>query len=679
MRPSFRLALVSTLFAAACSSGPGTIALNIPPQCNPLRGDDPLDCATPYPSLTYEQKGTSNTGMLLDIPPASAAAKGEPTVLPTSVDGVPIDPTAYNTQDGFSPAAPIIVHFKEGIDPSNLPPPTDLAMSLDPASPTQLLDTDGNRVVQFSEVNVNATDPTREGMYIRPQIRLKPKSTYVVVVLKTVHDSKGNALPVPQGMQALLDGTPTDNARLEALRPEYAQVIFPTLAKANIDKSQVLLAWDYTTASDELLVSHVQTMRDLALAAIGDGSNVQYTIATNEPGYGSDGTLYTRLTGTFKAPLFLKAPAGQTCNTSDTCKTGVLNLVNGVPVQNGTYDVPFAILAPAKMTSATTANPLPVLVFGHGLLGSAISYSTDSTLRADSQQFGVVMAMTDWTGLSMNDINTLQAAISDLNQMPTVTDKLQQAIVNNIVMLRWVRTALGNDPALKQGGMNVLSPTTAYYYGISLGGIMGGSFMGYDPDITRGVLNVPGGDWSLMMERSIHWAPLDPLLTAEYPDTVDQQVLLSYMQSFFDYSDPITVDPYLIGGSAPLSGVPPKQVLLQEGLHDCQVPNLATEMVSRTLGISQLTPTDHMPYGIPTAAGPLTSALTVYDFNVSFVPPTTNAVFNTDNGVHDDVYQTANSTQQVADFLEGGNAQMDCPTQTGCICHVPASGPPTCP
>ena len=34
---------------------------------------------------------------------------------------------------------------------------------------------------------------------------------------------------------------------------------------------------------------------------------------------------------------------------------------------------------------------------------------------------------------------------------------------------------------------------------------MGNVFMAYDPNITRGVLAVPGGVWSMLFERSNAW------------------------------------------------------------------------------------------------------------------------------------------------------------------------------
>src|ERR1019366_5502106 len=113
--------------------------------------------------------------------------------------------------------------------------------------------------------------------------------------------------------------------------------------------------------------------------------------------------------------------------------------------------------------------------------------------------------------------------------------------------------------------------------------IMGMSFMGYDTDVTRGVLGVGAGFWSTLFERSFNWKLAQILVGGSYPDALESQVLLSLMQMQFDFSDPATVAPHVL--QAPLAGVPKKQILLQIGLGDTQVPNIASEMIARTAGL----------------------------------------------------------------------------------------------
>ncbi len=643
---------------AGFDAGP-PVALGVPPQCNPLR-DDPLDCLTPWPSAAYEvPSATSASGFQVDLP-ASA--------MPQNANGVFVDPGRIDMNDGFSPAGPLVVHFAKGLSGGTLPGWENLATSIDPSSPTQLLAPDGSRVVHFAELDAKNAPP-RQALYIRPMVRLQPKTRYVAVLLRGLLDSGGQPLVPSAGMAALLSGQPTDDARLEGLRPGFQASVLPVLQKAGIAPSSVLLAWDFVTSSDEDLTAHVRSMRDTALAAVGDGSQIAYTITSvdggSDGGEGDGGShLYARIVGTFDVPLFL---------TEDGGENGTLVFDDGgTPVRQGSYSVKFAALVPSAITTATPANPVPVLIFGHGLLGDAVEYSTDPVLQQAAEQNGMLMVMTNWTGLSAQDEGIVALAVDDMNSLPLVTDKTQQAIVNAATLVRFARGSLARDPLLEPNGEDVIDPKNAYYYGISLGGIMGDTFMAYDPDVLAGVLNVPGGCWSLMLQRSSHWAPLAAIFQTSYPDGVDQAVLSSYVQSQFDFADPITTAPYVLSGS-PLTGVPPKRLLMQEGRYDMQVPNLATEMTARTLDIPLMTPTDDTPYGLVQAAAPLPSALTIYDLQPSVKPNSTNALNTEDNGVHDGVYPTAASQRQVTAFLQpDGRAIQPCSGAQGCVCAAPA-------
>ena len=669
------LGLLLTLGAIGCGSSSGKgdgghdagppLALNVPDTCNPLRGNEPLDCATPWPSSTYEAASTATaSGWQVQFPEG---------VLPANHGRIPVSPARINLQDGFSPAAPLVVHLNStvadgGIDSTRLPGWQNLAASLDPASTTQILDANGVRQLQFSELDVTNAPP-RQAMLIRPMTRLLPKSAYVGVVLKTLLDTAGNALPQPPGMAALVSGQPTDNARLEALRPEYTSVVLPALHKAGLDPSQVLLAWSFHTGSDEQLTSHLLSMRDAALTQVGDGTQVNYTLSEidlTDGGAPTDGGLkpvYARLVGTFEVPLFLTDAGGP---------NGVMELDGGVPVQQGSYSVLFAALVPTAILTATPQNPVPVIVFGHGLLGDAVNYSTNPVLADAAERNGMLMVMTNWTGLSAADVDTVTAAIDDINALPTVTDKIQQAVINAMVELRFARGALAKDAHLQPNGQNVIDPVNAYYYGISLGGIMGDTFMAYDPDVINGVLNVPGGCWSLLLQRSTDWGPLADIFQASYTDGISQMVLSSYLQSLFDYADPITTAPYVL--NAPLRGVPVKHLLMQEGRYDLQVSNLATELTARTLGIPLMQPTDDSPYGLTPMSAPLESALTIYDLMPTDEPNVTNALNTGDNGVHDGVYPTGAAQRQVSAFLKpNGTAIAPCSGTMGCVCAAPAN------
>ena len=53
-----------------------------------------------------------------------------------------------------------------------------------------------------------------------------------------------------------------------------------------------------------------------------------------------------------------------------------------------------------------------------------------------------------------------------------------------------------------------------YYYGISLGGIMGTWFSALTPDIQRFGVDVPAINFSCLLQRSTQFSSFDALLTA---------------------------------------------------------------------------------------------------------------------------------------------------------------------
>jgi hypothetical protein len=198
-------------------------------------------------------------------------------------------------------------------------------------------------------------------------------------------------------------------------------------------------------------------------------------------------------------------------------------------------------------------------------------------------------------------------------------------------MARLFQKRIKDDPALAFGGHPVTDGAHRYYFGVSNGGIQGVTFMALSPDIERGVLNVPGCQWSLMIFRSSQFNPLYPLLDVIIPDPLDRQVLVTASQTEWDHSDPASFAPHLI--LDPLPGVPPKRVILQESIGDSQVPNMSTRLLARAIGLQGLGLVQRV-HGIEEVDGPLDSAYTQWDTHKTPLPPPINTPPDIDNGAH---------------------------------------------
>jgi dienelactone hydrolase len=443
--------------------------------------------------------------------------------------------------------------------------------------------------------------------------------------------------------------------------------IVASLEAAGVEKSDLVVAWDFVTGSDGALTGHILSMRDQALAVeTQDGG--AYTITSVENDF--DTATLRRIRGTFTVPQFI--------DNADESKPEAQLVFDstGAPKIVGSYQAPFTIIIPR---SAAQNAPLPVVVYGHGIFGSGEGELGGSYVQDFANQAGVVVIATDWIGMSSHENpldngnnGALSDVLTDFSELPWITDRLQQAVINNIVMQRTTRSRIVQDPAMTTsgvaGGRPVGDPSRVYYYGISLGGIMGMTLMGYEPDIVLGALGDGGGFWSTLIQRSYNWAAAGLLVPAAYPDKLDVQVLLELGQMQFDYSDPATVAPYVL--RAPLRGTPKKQILAYMGLYDTSVANVTSEMIARTAGLPLLTPDVVVPWGMTPTTGPLSSAFTTWNVNGSPRPSDTNLTPSQTNEVHGGIRWIPQVEQQVEQFWATGDIVDTCGGQP-CVEPVP--------
>jgi hypothetical protein len=342
---------------------------------------------------------------------------------------------------------------------------------------------------------------------------------------------------------------------------------------------------------------------------------------------------------TVQVPSYLADDSGQ--STLHFAADGV------TPKMRALVDVPIVIHIPQCAKAATRS--LPLVTFGHGLFGNALETMARPDLQQAADEQCAVFIGTDWIGLSSFDIPNIRKFLaSDLNNTNIVTDRLQQAHVNTLVMTRLVLTEIRKDPAMAIGGRAVVTGDEVYYFGVSNGGIQGTTFMALTPDIERAVLTVPGCEWTLLIYRSTDFNGLKPLLNSLYSDPLDAQVVIASTQSEWDYTDPATFAPHVV--LDPLPNMPPKRILLQESIGDARVTNVSTRVLARTMGVPGMDL--EMPiYGITQQPAPLDSAYTQWDSHPSPMPPPGDAALQHDNGAHEAVYQQPDALAQIRAFL----------------------------
>jgi hypothetical protein len=638
---------------AGCSSG--SVSLPMKANCNPLGAHG---CMPPWPSSVFEvDDATTATGRRLAIPDGT---------LPTNADGIAADPAGWNLADGFSPAAPIIVSFPGGVSITGLPPVDSMDLSLAADSPTVILDmTTGQRVAHFAEVDAQVTDAVQiqagsQALFLRPAARLVGGHRYAVAITKAVKSASGDDLEVPPGFAALRDGKHTDHALLEAARPRLDEAL-DALDAAGFPRDELVVAWDFTVASDTFIHSDMIAARDRALMAL-QGHPIQVTIATDAP-IDTGSVIKRKITGTLDAPLMLTDGA-----------VGANPIVardpSGLPAVQGFYQIPFTAIVPA--CAYTSATPVPLVVYGHGLLGSS-SETAGGVQQTTASELCMVFVGTDMRGMSTADIPAVARTLNDVTHADQVFEVLEQGLVNHITLVQAMRTTMAQSLFVDaaNGNKPLVDPTRVYYYGLSQGAILGTSVMAYEKTVLRAALGVGAANYSLLLDRSGDWPTYRTVLAGGYPDPLDDELVISLCQMRWDKTEGSGVANSVLAGTP--TGVPAKQILMQIALSDEQVPNVGSYWQARTMNIPVLAPSPTVPWGLMTQDSPLPggSALVIEDGGVA-PPPSTNVPPPPHNpAMHDLTRNQPASRRQINTFFTTGMIVNEC-SPGACTCQTGA-------
>ncbi|MFK7977539.1 MAG: hypothetical protein AB8C02_15490 [Halioglobus sp.] len=621
-------------FLLAPGPGPGPAAPPGPPpplDCDPIT---PSYCGFPYPNDYWtEEEAGSPTGRRLALPQI---------IMPTNTLGVQSSPSAFNEMDGFSAGIPAITHMP-GATTTGLATPANIETSLLAASPTVLLNTtNGERLAHWVDIDeyvlqaklrVNDSEARpqftidrdidelrqEQAFMLRPAIRPEDATRYIVAI-RNVVDSDGALLEPSPGFLALRDGVPSDDPIIESRRAHFEEV-FDILADNGVPRSDLQMAWAYTTASRENNTQAMLHMRDDALASYPAG--VPYSIALKNESL-IEGVA-CRLEVTFDVPLYMTQ--GET--------GALLNLGgDGLPQQNGTFEYSAALLVP--MSAQTEAAPL--VAFGHGQLGAKeqVLGLQPFVVSENFAAFGM-----DWKGFASDDLGTVVAALTngDFSTFRAVPERMHQGFLNFLIAMRTLSVEAEGGPSTvlnqvltSDCGGAALDGSRRYYFGGSQGGILGASLMAIATDIERGLLAVPGQPYNLLLNRSVNF---DPFAAQIYALTnwnaLDMQLNLALVQGLWDRAEPTGYSKYIRTNTLP--GTPAHEVLIQVSKADHQVTNLGAHIMARTIGgVVNLAPTIRDVWGLDVVSGAHTgSAMIEIDFG-NPDPPLTNIPHWADDG-----------------------------------------------
>ena len=547
---------------------------------------DPV-CMLPFPDDYYTVPDAgSATGRRVDFKtegmPANAAS--------THIEAAP-----YNASDGFSPGSVILLKIpgigtSQDVKAMRAAAINHIGRYASSNAPVVVIDAQtGQRWPIWVEID-SAAGPSAADLEIHPAVNFTSGHRYIVA-LRNVRNAAGETIEAPAAFRYYRDNVPSEQEPINARREHFEQ-IFSTLEGAGIARSNLYLAWDFTVASDINNAGRELAMRNDAFAQLGDtnladgtpqGSSPAFSVESveNEP---FPGEIARRVKGTFTVPCFL----------FPSCEAGGRMVLDaeGAPMQNGTWSANFDCIIPLSVTTGPSEAGRPA-VYGHGLLGSADEVAA-SPQRSLSEDYKIVHCATDEIGMAESDVPVVEAALQDVSAFPAIPDRLQQGLLDELYLGRAMISSSGftTDPAFHQDGTlstgSVLDTSHLYYNGNSQGGIMGGALTAVSPDFTRAELGVPAMNYSVLLPRSVDFAPFAALFDSSYPNATARPLVLDLMQMLWDRGEPDGYAERMT--SNPLPDTPAHQVLINVALGDHQVTNYQSDVEARTVGARAHTP-----------------------------------------------------------------------------------------
>ena len=451
-----RLIALSVAAAAASAAVATSAALRDDAACSFLSDDS---CSLPWPSDQFLVNGKV---ALTNIS------------LPVDAQGGYVQPTAggYDELEGWSPMGPYVAYFPDvDLQASALPRLWDIASSTLTGVNSVLLDTVTLKPVQhwtetdFSGGNGTGTPSDGRATIIWPAARLVDARRYVLAFRRLVN-LQGLPVAASSGFAALRDRVPTSNTALEAARPRF-EAIFTALAAAGFARDELTLAWDFTTNTQASITSRMLHMRDDAFSRIKADGGVKYTITSivNNP----DVNTTRRIKGSFYVPCYLNDDAVPSLQSR-------LQLdASGLPVFQKNVAFDFEVIIPPLVANRVAkGGPAGrVITYGHGLFGDHGEVE-GGYLSAQANQYGYVLAATDWIGLSEYDEPTTVVMLTEsFTDFALVPDRLHQGMLNTLVLNKLVtQSAFTTDTNVMFGGHSAISiePSEWHYTGNSQGG-----------------------------------------------------------------------------------------------------------------------------------------------------------------------------------------------------------------
>ncbi|MDF1554956.1 MAG: Ig-like domain-containing protein [Deferrisomatales bacterium] len=526
---------------------------------------------------------------------------------------------AINALDGFSTVAPITTTFASAVDRTSLTPATVrmFEVTLSTVGGTKPVGGPVSGVTRELTFGVefvatlSSVDPTGSTLAIVPLAPLKPRTSYLVALTSGIKSTDGRSAMssdnylAAKGTPHSLVGSPA--AALEPVR-QLVQAQEAALAAFGMDPTPVVLSWSFTTQSVGVVLNTVRSLVQAAAPAksVFEVRNPADPRATS-PKQGAD--IYW---GTLEVPYYLTAAV--TTNDPRPLRTwwqaantvgGATNLTFANPLPAVTSIQTIPLLASIPKGDKPAAG-WPVVIYQHGITSNRATLLAvaDSLAAAGFAVVAIDLPLHGLTGVAKQDdpfgayfglagqertfdldlidnttglptpdgngdglpdgdgiVDSSGTHMINLASLLTTRDQGRQAVADLFVLTRALQ-AMDYD-----GGGTDFNTDEVYFVGMSLGGILGSTFLALEPGVKAATLAVAGGGFGKMFDGS---ASLGPRLEAGLGTkgilrgTADYESFIGAFQTVADSVDPINYTAGTVAG---------RGVLLLEVLGDTVVPN----------------------------------------------------------------------------------------------------------
>lgn len=516
---------------------------------------------------------------------------------------------------GYALSGGTYLRFSTTVDTTTLPSSATDSQGSDASVFLMNVDPDSPGVGTRHPVNVSYRDePTRywpeHCVAVLPVfgIPLDWDTTYAVVVTRAVKPAAGGDFERDLDFEAML-GTDTSDPDVVSARAVHAPAL-SVLEDAGVMRSDVLSMAVFTTSNayEELLAARDYIVDEYELPTADAAEWAQQ----------SNTSTHTEVLGRYgPSPIFQQG----TIPYEFVEDGGDFEVVDGVPVVQGEFDVRFSLTLPPASV-AMPAEGFPIVLYAHGTGGDYRSYARNGVGRMLAEQGIAVMGVDQiHHGERLPDGLSPDVFVFNVFNPLSLRDNARQAALDVVQQARLIDGLAVPITVTGRAEPVVFDTSKVYFYGHSQGGVNGPLFLAIDDHAAGGVLSGAGAVFVIALvdktepidipgviafALGLPGAGMDPSVREHM---VYEHPLLALLQNWVDVADTVSYA-HLIS-RAPRPGFAPKSILQTEGVTDPFTPPRTIEALALAGGFPQVSPflariPDHQTFGLSAVAAPVT-------------------------------------------------------------------------